>query len=137
MTMKRTMIVAVAVAALALSGCSSNEADIAPTNVDTAPPAVPTQLAGSSWHSQINLTWSPNTSDTDFAGFNIYRDTGQRMISLTEEPQQENMYLDVTPVSGYNTYQVTAVDLSGNESAQASIEVSLQGDYDTYHPDQP
>jgi len=131
------MIVAVAIAALALGGCSSDEADVAPTNVDTAPPAVPTQLAGSSWHAQINLSWAPNTSDTDFAGFNIYRATGNRVIVLTEEPQPDNMYLDVNPSSGYNTYQVTSVDLSGNESAQASIEVCLQPDYDSYHPDQP
>ena len=135
--MKRIMIIAFIVAALGLAGCSSNEIDKTPTNVDTAPPAVPTQLTGSSWQSQITITWAPNTTDTDFAGFNIYRDTGTRVMSLTNPPLTTNMYRDANPVAGYNTYQVTAVDLSGNESAQATIEVNLQPDYDTYHPDQP
>ncbi|MBU0741753.1 hypothetical protein KKG45_01005 [bacterium] len=130
------MIVALA-AALCSTGCSNTDVDNTPTNVDTAPPAVPTQLTGSSWHSQITISWAPNSTDTDFAGFNVYRSTGTRVMSLTETPQGENLYLDVNPTSGYNMYQVTAVDQSGNESAQASIEICLQSEYDTYHPDLP
>jgi len=135
--LKRNSIAALAVAAVLLTGCGGQNVEETPTTVDTAPPSVPTQLTGSSWHSQITISWSPNATDTDFAGFKVYRLSGTRVLDLTEEPQGENMYLDVNPALGYNTYQVASVDLSGNESARASIEVYLDPDYGAYHPDQP
>ncbi len=130
----KTLICALAL--FALAGCSSDSNTSAPTAVDTQPPAVPTQLTGDSIDNQIAIYWAPNTTDTDFAGYNVYRTTMHETVCLTEVPLSQNMYVDTRPRGVVNHYEVTAVDLSGNESAHASINVQLDGGH-TYHPDQP
>ncbi len=135
MANKNFMIIACTIAALALVGCSSNDSST-PTAIDTAPPAVPTQLMGDSFDSQVVIYWAPNTTDTDFAGFKVYRTVDDREVSLTDAPMAQNMYVDAHPRGDYNTYRVTALDISGNESAHASIGVQMDDDNHIYHPDQ-
>lgn len=134
---KTIKIIICALALFALAGCSSDSSSSAPTAIDTTPPAVPTQLIGDSIDSQVIVYWAPNTTDTDFAGYNVYRSTSQRTVCLTETPLYQNMYVDNQPRGTTNTYEVTAIDLSGNESAHASIDVQLDEGGHTYHPDQP
>jgi hypothetical protein len=127
------------IVALALVGCGSDGSSPSPTAVDTAPPAVPSDLSGDTWQRQVVVNWAPNTTDADLAGYLVYRENGTRLASLTEEPQVQNWYVDAAPVTGENTYRVTAVDYSGNESAWSDVTVDVSGSPygDEYHPDAP
>ena len=136
MATKKLMILICTVAVFALIGCSSNDS-VAPTAIDTAPPAVPTQLMGDSFDSHIVIYWAPNTTDTDFAGYMVYRTVNDREVCLTQTPTAQNMYVDNSPRGDYNTYKVTAVDQTGNESAHTSIGVQMDDGNHTYHPDRP
>jgi len=131
---KKLLILICTVTVFALIGCSSNDS-VTPTAIDTAPPAVPTQLMGDSFESQIVIYWAPNTTDTDFAGYMVYRTVNDREVCLTQSPSAQNMYVDTSPRGDYNTYKVTAVDLSGNESAHASIGVQMDSGNHIYHPE--
>ena len=92
---------------------------------DTIPPAAPTGLVASAAGStSINLGWN-NNSETDLAGYKIYRSTTGGFT-----PGIENFVEEVTVNSYSDTgldaetiyyYKVTAVDTSGNES-QPSIQ---------------
>ena len=134
MATKTIMTMTCVLALFVLAGCGSDSTTTAPTAIDTQPPAVPSQLAGDSWNSQITIYWAPNTTDTDWAGYNVYRSIGERTVCLTETPLVQNMYVDSMPRNEVNTYLVTSVDASGNESAQASIDVQVEDPGYPYHP---
>jgi hypothetical protein len=84
-------------------------------------PAVPTQVALLSGATDITLTWSHNL-EADLTGYNIYRanSSGGPFTKVNSVPtDRTSYYLDegLTPLTRYY-YRVTAVDSSGNESAQ-------------------
>lgn len=134
---KTISIIILALAVLALAGCVSEE-NTNTSAVDTAPPAVPSNLSGEVWQYQVVVRWMPNTTDADLAGYNVYRQSGTRVAALTADPLDQNWYVDVNPVVGGNTYQVTSVDRSGNESAHATVTVDYQYDpYGDYQPEAP
>ena len=92
---------------------------------DTFPPATPTGLASvpsaSNGKAAIDLSWEPAT-DTDLAGYNVYRRTGSGSFEkLTATPLPGPAFSDstVTPGSSY-TYRVTSVDATGNESPHSA-----------------
>lgn len=88
---------------------------------DSTAPAAPTLLALTPSHTSISLDWDDNT-ETDLAGYNVYRHDGAayQLIDSVEESD----YVDSNSAATGNTiesdtayyYQVTAVDVSGNES---------------------
>lgn len=87
--------------------------------VDTHPPASPV-LSGSVDNGiNASLTWTAN-SETDLAGYNIYR-KGQKLNSGIIK---NTAYLDQNLTAGSYSYAVKAVDLAGWESAQSN-EVTL------------
>ena len=93
--------------------------------VDTFPPATPTGLAsvpsGSNNKAAIDLSWQPVT-DTDLAGYNIYRHTASGSFErLNSTPVLGPAFSDstVTPGTSY-TYRVTAVTAAGNESTPSA-----------------
>ncbi len=128
---------ALALIVLALTGCSSDSNNPSPTAVDTAPPAVPADVNGQPYDGAVALSWAANTVDADLAGYNVYRVNGDRVAALTAAPQVQTSYTDVNPVPGTNTYRVTSVDMTGNESAYQTVEVEVEASYGPYHPDQP
>ena len=129
---------AVALLALALSGCSSDNNTTAPNvEVDRAPPAMPNYVEGHAHDSSVMVQWDANTTDADLDGYKVYRVSGDRAVPLTADPVQTNSYLDANAPAGSNTYRVTSVDVSGNESAYQSVTVHVNGDVNPYHPDQP
>ena len=88
-----------------------------PAFVDTAPPSVPTNLAGSSRSpSQIDLNWSQSTENVEVTGYTIYRD-GSQLTTVTGSSQS---YSDstVSPSTSYS-YSIDAFDLAGNHSNQS------------------
>src|SRR5262249_37162328 len=97
---------------------ASNTASITP--VDTFAPAAPGALTAIPGVRTIELTWTRN-AEPDFKGYNVYRAEGsgtfQKIASLIEAPS----YSDSRVESGKRyRYAITAVDTTGNESAQSN-----------------
>jgi fibronectin type 3 domain-containing protein len=69
--------------------------------------------------SKATITWQPNI-ESDLAGYNVYRqvETGAFVkITALLIPKGTTVYVDsVLPTGTTYTYNVTAVDISGNES---------------------
>ena len=95
----------------------SNAAEITP--VDVFPPAIPEGLSAVPTPRSIELAWTRNT-ETDFRGYNVSRsmDGGpfQKIAELIEAPTYSDSKIE--PGKKYR-YTVSAVDLTGNESAQS------------------
>ena len=103
----------------------SPPAEITPE--DKFAPAVPEGLSAVGTPTSIELAWTRNT-ETDFRGYNIYRsvDNGpfEKISSLTDAPAFSDTKIE--PGKRYR-YTVSAVDLTGNESAQtAPVEGGVQ-----------
>lgn len=82
---------------------------------DTFAPAVPSGLTAVPGAKSIELVWNRNT-DRDFASYRIYRDgklLARDIVSLAYSDR------DVKPGTSY-TYQLTAVDTTGNESEKGA-----------------
>jgi hypothetical protein len=91
------------------------------TPEDKFPPAVPAAVTAAAGVNEIELAWVRNT-EADFRGYNVYRAQGdgpfEKIASLIETPA----YRD-TKVEAAKTYryQISAVDLIGNESARSEV----------------
>jgi hypothetical protein len=96
----------------------SEAADITPE--DMFPPAVPEGLSAVSATQSIELTWTRNT-EPDFRGYNIFRsvDNGPftTYASLVEAPTFSDSKIEA---GKKYRYTVSAVDLTGNESARSA-----------------
>ncbi len=120
---------------LTLLGCSTSDSPTAPApQIDTAPPSVPTGLTAAASRptaliSSAELNWRDNTADSDFQGFMVYRLAFGQSWPLTETPLQTTRFVDLTPFQGGTTYAVTAVDLSGNESAWTTVRYGYPIEY--------
>ena len=106
--------------------------------VDATPPSVPGALTATSpaQRGQVNLSWNASTDNVGVTGYRIYRN-GQFLTSPTGTGTSFTD-LTVAPASTY-TYQVTAIDAAGNESAQqtTAASVTTTGPADTAPPTQP
>jgi len=102
---------------------------------DTTPPAAPTDVATTAGDGHVALDWTDN-SEADLAGYRVYRD-GSKIASPTTSSYDDT---GLTNGTGYS-YQLTAVDESGNESAKSepvtatpepagSSQYSIRGIYD-------
>mgnify|MGYP002725751504 CR=1 FL=1 len=131
------MLGALALLALALTGCGSDSTPSPTAVVDTAPPAVPADVNGVTYSNTVQLEWAANTTDADLAGYKVYRVSGERVAALTAVAQVENYYTDTNPSQGSNDYRVTSVDVNGNESAYEAVQVTVDDDFGPYHPDTP
>lgn len=96
------------------------EFDVFYTSTDNTPPSVPT-LTGNAGDASIALNWS-QPSDSDLAGYNVYRNgIKQNAILLTVRTfEQTGLTNGVT-----YSYTVTSVDQTGNESVKSNV-VSLK-----------
>ena len=103
----------------------SEPAEITPRDIFS--PAVPEGLSAVPTPQSIELAWTRNT-EMDFHGYNIFRsvDNGpfQKIASLIEAPTFSDSMIE--PGKRYR-YTVSAVDLTGNESARtAPVEATAQ-----------
>ncbi len=88
----------------------------ATTPDDTTAPAAPTNLtAAAIGASQVDLDWDDNT-EPDLASYNVYRDGAQIATGVTYSQYSDT---GVSPATQY-CYTVTAVDTTGNESADST-----------------
>jgi len=103
----------------------SEPAEITP--IDTFAPAVPEGLSAVSTPQTIELAWTRNT-ETDFRGYNIFRSMDnapfEKYASLVEAPTFSDSKIEA---GKKYRYAVSAVDLTGNESARsAPVEAAAQ-----------
>lgn len=123
--MKRSILLVLAILGLLLAGCSDDDSVVTPS-VDTAPPAIPTGFVCCAQSSAAKLSWEPNTTDEDLAGYVVYRTACCQTWRLTEEPIIATRFVDPVPYQGPTMYEVSAVDLSGNESARVAFRINCQ-----------
>lgn len=99
---------------------ASNELIVTLAAPDSTPPSVPANLgAASVTGSAVVLAWSPATDNMLVAGYHVYRNDNKKFTST------EPAYTDTAVFRGTRyTYQVTAFDAKGNESA-ASAAISV------------
>src|SRR6478752_4755550 len=93
---------------------------------DGTPPSQPGNLtATAASSSQVNLTWTASTDNVAVTGYRVYRDGTQLQTPTPPDATPPTTYTDDTaqPGTAYS-YQVSAVDAAGNESAKASAAVS-------------
>ncbi len=112
---------------LAFAGCSDSDTSPAAVAIDTAPPAVPTNLDVDYSSGVATISWAANTVDADLAGYIVDREKNSVRESLVSTPALITAYVDNDPLIGASQYIIYAVDTSGNRSAVATInlEVSL------------
>jgi hypothetical protein len=93
---------------------------------DTFPPARPTGLTALYTAGAVELVWTANT-EKDLAGYNVYRrENGEQPKKLNKELLRTPLLRDVSVQPGHTYfYQVTALDLSNNES-QPCEEISVE-----------
>ncbi len=111
---------------VAFAACGCSDSEKAPTTLDLAPPAVPTDLAAVYTSDVVKVSWAPNVEDADFAGFKLTRLNNNYEFPLIDTPTNVTHYIDDNAnMSGTYHYRVTAVDLAGNESAFAGVTVEI------------
>lgn len=126
----KTMIkILMLLALIALAGGCGSDDPAAPVSIDTAPPAVPTNLTANyvSTNGGVILSWDANTVDADLAGYVIDKVRSGVTTPLVTTPILAPTIQDAHPGNGVTTYYVYAVDLVGNESAVAMATISLVG----------
>jgi len=84
------------------------------TPVDTTAPAAPSGLTANAGDSRVALDWADN-SESDLNHYNVYR-SGVKVASPTSSAYTDTGLTNGTAYS----YQVTAVDNAGDESAKSS-----------------
>lgn len=120
----------VALAAVFGAGCSDDNS-VSPTAIDTAPPAVPSNLTGDLNSDAAVIAWAPNTVDSDLEGYIVTRDNNGSSDELISTPTLMTSFTDPAPKPGVNTYHVSAVDRAGNRSAVASVTLTLETGHQT------
>jgi hypothetical protein len=122
----KKMIVTVLILGLAAlaAGCSDSNTPVAATP-DTAPPALPGNLDVAFEGGIAVISWAENTVDADLAGYIVTREHNGDTVTLVATPTLLASYEDPAPLLGVSNYLVYAVDTSGNESAAASIDLTI------------
>ncbi len=101
-----------------IRGDSSDSGIAGVTAKDIFPPAAPAGLTAVYSPGAVELLWTANT-EPDLAGYYVYRREGEGPSArITKELLRTPLLRDATVLPGrIYAYKVTAVDLSGNESA--------------------
>ena len=88
-------------------------------STDDLAPEAPTSALASTSGNEVTVSWeaSMNRAD-DLQYYNLYRD-GELVVSTIDLTFQESL------LDGEYTYEISAVDFAGNESAKASVTVQL------------
>jgi hypothetical protein len=107
-----------------ISGADYSWVGPAPFNLSFTPPAAPDELgANAASSSQINLTWSDNSSNE--SGFEIERSTtgsGGPFLPLTTRPANSTSYSDAElSASTQYCYRIRAVNAAGGSSYDGPV----------------
>jgi hypothetical protein len=85
------------------------------SQADTTAPTAPAQLKGEVDVTNVTLTWTRSTDDAGIAFYRVFRDG----VQIAETSKRTYTDEGLTKKTTY-TYTVSAVDTSGNESAQTA-----------------
>jgi len=110
---------------LTINACSDSDSPGTITAIDTAPPALPTGLQSVSENNIIKISWDPNTTDSDFSGFLVYRMAYDQTWLLTPVAISATKFIDPAPLPGRCTYGITSIDTNGNESARTLLFIDV------------
>ena len=132
----KSFVLVIFILSLTLIGCSDSKTSVTgPPPVDTSPPAIPTGLSVTAGDCVVKLSWDINVVDTDLEGYNVYRLHADQSWDLTLAPVEKSCFIDCSPLNGDCIYRVTAVDISGNESAWTQVDYyCLPPDINCYRP---
>ena len=99
----------------------ANPSSISVTYKNITSPAAITGINAVTDGSTVNLSWTANT-DWDLAGYNVYRALNgvRAKVNSSTLDIQSVTYQDAGLADGTYTYDITAVDTAGNESAASS-----------------
>ncbi len=107
---------------LVVTGAGASPATASWT-VDTTPPSVPTNLAGSAASpTQVNLTWTASTDNTGVTGYDVYRNGS--LLATTSGTGTGYTDSTTAPSTTYQ-YSIDAFDGAGNISQQTTPPVSV------------
>lgn len=121
----------IAAAALVCTGCS-DDSPVTPANViDTAPPAVPANLSVDHSADSAVISWEMSTVDNDLAGYVVTRERYGVTVTLVGTPALISNYVDDDPRAGSTLYHVYAEDLAGNQSAVATVNLTIALNHQT------
>jgi fibronectin type 3 domain-containing protein len=100
---------------------SDNSQTVEITPRDVFPPAVPRDVTAIYTAGAVELVWTPSTAP-DLAGYNVYRrEAGGAESRVNKQLVRTPVFRDPEVQAGRSySYRVTAVDLSGNESAPSA-----------------
>lgn len=120
---------------------SGNSATVSatPQAPDTTPPSAPTGLSATAGNGSVALDWANNT-EADLDGYVVYRATsaGGPFTAVTAGTIAQSAYTDGAVSNGTTYYyRVTAVDTSGNESADSATVSGTPEGGDTTPPSAP
>jgi len=126
MAVSKMIVTVILMSLVALAGCSDDNPTVIPTNVvDTAPPAAPANVDLAYDGVAALVSWDANTVDADLAGFIVTRERYGVTETLVASPAQITSFEDPAPLAGSSSYHVYAVDTSGNESAVATVYLTV------------
>ena len=117
---------------------SNNYGLLSTQRIDLVRPGTPTDLSAVGSQSSISLIWA-HSSAADLEGYYVYRgsSSGGPFTRITPVPTDRTSYYQdegLAPLTRYY-YKVTAVDSSGNESAQSPMaDASTNPPYHTIYP---
>ena len=97
------------------------------TTRDIFPPAVPSGLTATRGINTVEVAWNRNT-EPDFKGYRVYRATGDGPFARIADMLEGPSFSDPNVSAGNRyRYTVSAVDQSGNESAQCPpVEITVE-----------
>lgn len=88
-----------------------------PPPADTTPPTAPSALAAAAVSpSQINLVWTGSSDNVGVTGYRVYRDSALIATALSAAYADTGLAANTA-----HSYQVSAIDAAGNESAKSNI----------------
>jgi len=131
MASKKTTFIIASLGIIALiAGCGSDSSNPTTPIEDTAPPALPGNVAAQYQPSQNTtvVSWDANVTDADFAGFLVSRGAyDNEPVALVSTPQAATQFADqLSQTCGRQvTYYVYSVDTSDNVSAAATVTVEI------------
>lgn len=87
---------------------------------DVTPPGTPSVTGYTVKNQQVSLSWQAVKS-YDLAGYHVYRLVDNKSMRLTETPLSLPAFTDqMPPIGKALQYAITAIDLTGNESAKSA-----------------
>jgi beta-lactamase superfamily II metal-dependent hydrolase/fibronectin type 3 domain-containing protein len=104
----------------------SNSVTYTSKSADGTPPTAPGSLVASAVSSsEVDLTWNAATDNVGVTGYRVYRSTGGSYSLAGTTTTTGFADLGLAASTAYS-YQVTAVDAAGNESAAATASATTQ-----------